>query len=187
MKGCISMQQVHENNVVRVNRSHMGQVIKNCDALISDDPKVTLSVRVADCLPISFIDKKNHVFGIVHAGWRGLDKKIIVRTVWRMVKEFLIDPKGLEVSIGPHICAKHYEVKKDVSDKFANFPGATEKVNKKILLDLEKIAEFQLIETGIKKENITKDKRCTFEDKNLFSYRRDKTLNRNIILFNPLG
>lgn len=177
----IGMQQIGGDCVIRVDKNNDGEIIKNCDALISDDPKVTLCVQVADCLPICVIDKKSRSFGVIHAGWRGLDKKIIVKTIRLMVKEFSSDLKDLEITIGPHICQKHYEVKNDVSSKFVKFPGAILRKDGKEFLDLAKIAEFQLIESGIKKENIKTDKTCNFEDLSLPSYRRSKTSRRLII------
>jgi YfiH family protein len=176
----IGMEQIHSNNVVRVSKIDDGTIIKGCDALISDDPEVILSVRVADCLPISVVDKKSHSFGIIHAGWRGLHTKIIIKTIEKMVKDYSSSPVDLMVTIGPHICQKHYEVKGDVSSKFVIFPGSIFKESGKDFLDLAKVAELQLIGAGVKRENIQIDKRCTFEDKNLFSYRRDKTDKRNI-------
>ena len=180
----IKMQQIHGNRVVRVSKKDDGKVIEKCDALISNDPKITLSVHVADCLPISLTDKKTHSFGIIHAGWRGLDKKIIIKTIRQMVSEFSIDPKDLLIIIGPHICQKHYEVKDDVSSKFAKFPRAILKKDSKQFLDLAKIAEIQLIKSGVKKENIKIDKRCTFEDLSLPSFRRSKTSERNAVTLN---
>lgn len=180
----IKMQQIHGSNVVKVSKKDDGKVIEKCDALISNDPKVDLSVHVADCLPISLKDKKTHSFGLIHAGWRGLDKKIITKTIRQMVKEFSIDPKNLKVEIGPHICQKHYEVKNDVSSKFVKFPAAILQEKNKKFLDLAKIAEIQLINEGVKKENIKTDKRCTFEDLSLPSFRRNKTSERNSVKLN---
>lgn len=174
----IGMWQIHGNSVVRVTDQDDGKIIENCDALISSDPKVTLSVRVADCLPISLIDKKSHSFGIIHAGWRGLNNKIITKTVRKMTKEFSISPENLDVTIGPHICQKHYEVKDDVSKKFTEFPESILKINDNEYLDLAKIAESQFIKVGVKMENIKISKDCTFEDLSLPSFRRDRTSER---------
>jgi hypothetical protein len=176
----IQMQQVHGNRVVRVSQKDDGKIIKNCDGLISNDPKVTLSVRVADCLPISLIDKKTRSFGLIHAGWRGLDKGIIAKTIGLMQKELKIKNCDLKISIGPHICQNHYEVRSDVSSKFVKYPAVVFQKNKKTFLDLAKIAEVQLINEGVKKKNIKISKTCTFEDLSLPSFRRDKTKERII-------
>ena len=158
------MQQVHGANVVRVNAKDDGKTIPNCDALVTNDPKVELVARTADCLPLSVRDKKSRAIGVIHAGWRGLAKEIIAKTIRLMQKEFSSNPEDLEISIGPHICKKHYEVKEDVAGKFAKY-----RIKK--YLDLAGVAALQLTELGVRKENIKIDKKCTFEDKDLFSYR----------------
>jgi len=66
-------------------------------------------------------------------------------------------------------------VKKDVSSKFAKY-----KVGK--YMDLAGVAVLQLTELGVKAKNIKIDKRCTFEDKNLFSYRGGGGAKRNIFI-----
>lgn len=187
------MEQVHGNNVVRVGSKNIGTTVPQCDALITNDPKVTLCVRVADCLPISVIDKKCRGIGLIHAGWRGLDNKIIEKTIEKMSLEFQISNRlhhfvgEFQISIGPHICVNHFEVKSDVSSKFSEYPEAILKKNGKEYLDLAKVAEMQLIEAGVKKENIEVDVRCTFEEEDLYSYRRDKTPDRNLYFVHLLG
>ena len=176
------MEQVHGDSVTCVSSVDDGKIIKGCDALITNDPKAQLSVRVADCLPIWVNDKKHRSFGLIHAGWRGLHKKIIIKTIEKMVKDYNTDPKNLKVTIGPHICQKHYEVKKDVSSKFVNFSGAIIKNSGKEFLDLAGVAKLQLKNAGVDEKNIKIDKRCTFEDEKLYSYRRDKTDKRNLYI-----
>lgn len=164
----VSMQQVHGNRVVRVYKKDLGKIIKNCDGLITNDKGLVLQVRTADCLPISFIDKNNTAIGLVHAGWRGLQKQIIIKTVDLMVKSFGTNLKDIKIEIGTHICKKHYEVGPEVSKYFKG-----EKY-----LDLAKIAINQLTSCGVLIKNIKIDRRCTYEDKNLPSYRRDSTSER---------
>ena len=180
----IGMEQVHGNNIVRVDKKDEGKTIKNCDALISNDAEVTLSVRVADCLPISIIDKKSLSFGLIHAGWRGLANGVINNTLKKMQLELKIVNCKLKIYIGPHICQNHYEVKNDVSGQFTKYPGSILEKEGKEYLDLAKIAELQLVEAGVKKKNIKIDKTCTFEDLSLPSFRRDKTSERLIVKLN---
>ncbi len=183
MQNIVKMDQVHGNNVVRVSFNDIGLTIPNCDALISNDSKVSLSVRVADCLPISIIDKKSQSIGLIHAGWRGLEKEVIGKCITMMKNEFGIKASELEIKIGPHICKRHYEVKSEVSSKFSNFQGAVIQIDEKEYLDLAELAVQQMLKNGVLKENILVDNRCTFEDINLHSYRRDKTNKRNYITF----
>lgn len=175
------MQQVHGNRVQKVTESDAGKTITSCDGLITRDPNISLVVKIADCLPISIKDKKSRAIGLIHAGWRGLDKKIITTTLQKMAREFSSNPEDFDVLIGPHICGGHYEVKSDVSGKFVKYSGAVLSKNGKTFLDLAQVAKLQLIESGVDAGNITIDKRCTFEEKNLFSFRRNKTEKRNIV------
>lgn len=179
MKNTIFMQQVHGNNVVVVSEKDIGSTISNCDAMITNDMDIKLVVQTADCLPIKIYSKNGHVHGVIHAGWRGLRKKIIASTVNLIKNKFKIFPNDLVVEIGPHICVKHYEVKDDV----AKFFKELEIVGNKKFLDLGLIAKKQLLDLGVLQENIKIDKRCTFEDRTLYSHRRDKTTKRNITIF----
>ena len=59
-----------------------------------------------------------------------------------------------------------------------NNPVPDEKKDGKIYLDIKKIAQLQLLELGIKKENIEISPECTFElPKKYFSARQDKPEN----------
>jgi len=175
----IKMQQVHGNRVVQVDIKDDGKTIKNCDALISNDPKVTLCVRVADCLPIFVTGEKGQVIGLIHAGWRGLSQGIIKSTISKMENQWKVETGKLKIVIGPYICRKHYEVKEDVASNFLHSGGLSYE-GSRTFLDLAEVAREQFMGLGIKKENIKVDKRCTFEDKDLFSFRGNGTSQRNI-------
>jgi copper oxidase (laccase) domain-containing protein len=47
------------------------------DGLLTDDPALLLSVRVADCLPVLLASPDGHVVAAVHAGWRGAAAGIV--------------------------------------------------------------------------------------------------------------
>lgn len=175
------MEQVHGNRVVVVGKKDDGKTIKNCDALITSDAGVSLSVHVADCLPIFVTDEKGQVFGVIHAGWRGLAKGIIRETLLLMQKELRMKNEELIIFIGPHICKKHYEVKDDVYSKFLTFKGGSLKGGR-TFLDLGEIAKEQFVSLGVDPKNITIDPTCTFESKDLFSFRRGDKTDRNLYI-----
>ena len=52
-----------------------------CDALVTNDPGVALTVFTADCTPILFHDPLTGAVGAAHAGWRGTAKGIGAKTV----------------------------------------------------------------------------------------------------------
>ena len=79
--------------------------------------------------------------------------------------------------IGPGIGVCHYEVKEDIVEIFrAKFPlEVMAKMTQGDRLDLEGIAKYQLVATGLETENIEIDPDCTYclPDR-YFSFRRDK-------------
>lgn len=168
----VTMQQVHGNNVVEVSKKDVGNKIPNCDGLITNDPDITLVVNTADCLPISIIDDKNNVISLVHAGWRGLENGIVINAINILLDKFKSNPNLLKVSVGPHICEKHYEVQNDVSSVFDSIPDAVNDKGGKLYLSLLTVLKYQLKNLGILESNISVDSRCTFEEKTLPSYRR---------------
>jgi len=196
MKNIIEMEQVHgnrvcfvkKNNKTKINTNNSNsdssvQIIKKCDGLVTDDPNVVLSIRVADCLPVFFYSPTTNSIGLIHAGWRGLYKGIIGKTIELFRKKLKTESQELFVFIGPHICQKHYEVKIDVAKKFSKYPKAIKKIKGNIFLDIGEIAKKQLISLGVKKNNIKIDSTCTYETKSLDSFRRGDLKKRTKYLF----
>ena len=171
-KNEVGMVQTHGNRVVVVSKKDIGSSIKNCDGLLTNDPETVLKISVADCIPLAIFDPATNSIGLIHAGWRGLDRKIIKNAIDLMIKNFSVKPQNLHVEIGPHICQRHYEIKSDVAERFLNYPDAIKKENGKMFLDLTEVAKEQLIKSGINKNKIKVDIRCTFEDLSLPSFRR---------------
>jgi YfiH family protein len=168
----IRMEQVHGNHVVYVGKNYSDKTINNCDGLITNIKGLSLSIRVADCLPIFFYSPTTNSIGVIHAGWRGLYKGIIGKTVELFSKKLKVKSEDLLIYIGPHICQKHYEIKNDVMEAFNGFPKALKIVKGKTFLDLGEIAKEQLIRLGVKKNKIKIDETCTFETQSLDSFRR---------------
>jgi len=175
-KALYRLNQIHSDRVVVLRGEKLKE--RDGDCLITDERGKALSVLVADCLPILISDKKSRVVSAIHAGWRGLKKRIIDRAIETISREFDISPKELLVAIGPSICSNCYEVGKELTVEFLfNLP--LEEVfnvrDGKLFFDLRKGAELQLIRSGVPKENIEIIDRCTCCERELFfSYRRDK-------------
>src|SRR5574344_399436 len=128
----------------------------------------------ADCVPLIFYDKKNHIIASSHAGWRGTVAKIGVQTVDLMMKEFDSKSKDIIVLIGPAIGKCCYEVGEDVKNKLLQTIDEKEHklVCDKMNIDLKKINELQL--RGIGVEKIDTCDYCTSCRSDLFySYRKE--------------
>lgn len=156
---------VHGDKVKFVSKKDVGKLIEETDGLLTKDKKILLTITVADCLPIFIYDPEKEIVGLIHGGWKSLSQNILAKTVKNLSKDIL-------VGIGPGISRCHFEVKQDVLKKFKPYLKDALKDN---FLDLKKVAKLQLIDLGIKEENIEINPGCTFclKDK-YFSYRRQK-------------
>lgn len=166
---------IHDNQVKIVNYKDRGKIIKKTDALISNDPNICLSMTAADCLIIYVYDKKEKVVSLIHAGWRGLVKNIIKKTLNKMFLHYKSRPKDILIYISPHIQVCHFEIKENILSKFKKYQKHIKK-DDKIKINLSAIAKKQLIELGILNKNIQISSECTYclNDK-YFSYRRSKS------------
>ena len=180
----VCSDQTHTTNVLRVDRSCGGYGVTrerpymDVDGLITNDPGVILATFYADCVPLYFVDPKNHAIGLSHSGWRGTVGRMGRATLEKMKEEFGTDPKDVLAAIGPSICQDCYEVSEDVASAFATeFAGheteiLIDKGNGKYQLDLWRSNAIVMQEAGIKKEHLAVTNLCTCcNPKLLFSHR----------------
>ncbi|WP_104697806.1 MULTISPECIES: peptidoglycan editing factor PgeF [unclassified Helicobacter] len=153
------------------------------DSLICKSKKIKAMIMVADCVPVCIFDSKNNVFALIHAGRLGLFQKIISKTIIEMSKIFSTKSKDLLAYIGPciHPCCYEVDAKILLQTKqlFKNdFENFVIEHNQKFFLNLPAMAKFQLTDFGISGSNIEISPTCTFEEENLFSYRRNNKTGR---------
>ena len=84
------------------------------DAILTDNPQITLFMRFADCVPILLHDPERRVIGVVHAGWQGTVKKVVQHAVQKMTLQYGSHPGDIYAGIGPSIGPDHYQVGEDV-------------------------------------------------------------------------
>jgi polyphenol oxidase len=106
--------QTHSEHVVIVDDAMAGQLLPATDALITRSPRVALTLRFADCVPILLFDPVQRAIGIVHAGWKGTLSRIAGKTAEAMAASFGSRPSDLIAGIGPSIGPCCYEVGEDV-------------------------------------------------------------------------
>ncbi|MGB4965540.1 MAG: polyphenol oxidase family protein, partial [Microgenomates group bacterium] len=117
------------------------------------------------------------VLCLLHAGLRGLDNKIISKALATLQNIYNIDPTELLVSIGPAIGPCHYEVSKDVAEKFSQYSDVVIERDSKIFLDLKKVAQNQLTNLGVQALNIETSDVCTYcQSDTYFSHRKDQKI-----------
>ena len=160
-KSVYDVWQVHSSNVICTNEPRaMHATHKKADAILTDNPNVTLFMRFADCVPIMFFDPVKKVVGIAHAGWRGTVKQITTATVEKMVSEYGCHREDIQAGIGPSIGPDHYEIGAEVIEQvIGNFGKDASRLlqiaNGSTHLNLWKANQILLENAGINKIEIS--------------------------------
>src|SRR5918992_1184640 len=79
----LAVKQVHGTDALIVDRPLNGsdRFEGGWDALITDQPGVTVAVRTADCVPVLVYDRGRKAAAAIHAGWRGALAGIVPKTI----------------------------------------------------------------------------------------------------------
>ena len=171
----ILLNQAHSNKFHFIDKNYKFNKKKlKGDALITNIKKIGIGILTADCVPILIYDKNLKIVSAVHAGWKGAYKDIIKKVVHFLIKEGS-KTKDLVAVVGPSICQKSYEVKKDFKYRFLKKDKKSRfffKISKgKTYFSLNKYIYYQLKKFGIK--NLEIINKNTFDPKNnFFSARR---------------
>lgn len=142
------------------------------DAFITNKPGFVLAVSTADCTTIYLYEKAKKIIAVIHSGWMGTEKRIVEKTIQKMIAEFSAVPDNMYAYIGPTISARNYEVGLEFSSKFDK--KYLTLIKNKFRLNL-KLANFDMLKnSGIPEEQIEISDLCSFREKDLLhSYRRD--------------
>ncbi|SFV50516.1 COG1496: Uncharacterized conserved protein [hydrothermal vent metagenome] len=152
----------------------LSTAIEDCDALVTNQKNIMLTILTADCVPILLFDPQKEVVSAIHAGWNGTYKKIVYKSVKKMQNEFNCNPKDIIAGIAPSIGRCCYEVGEDVARHFFDDRDAFDIKGEKYMLDLPHINRQQLLEAGLSLENIELSNICTAcEVDSYFSYRKE--------------
>jgi len=177
--GLSTLVGLNPNHVVKPKQVHSADVkfvytpgeIAATDALISNSNSIVLSIQVADCIPLFLADPLNGVIGLVHAGWRGVEKRIIPDTVNKMVQKGG-SRKGIIAFMGPSIRQCCFEIGPEVSKKFP-IDCLINGNRDRSFLDLQRVAINQLLGSQVLEKNILSSEECTkCNPDKYFSYRR---------------
>lgn len=186
--------RISEENLIHPSQTHtfhieVAKIGKNLypdtDGLILTNNDQAIYLNFADCTPVIIFDAIKNIGAVSHAGWRGTAGNIASKTVEKMKEEFGSNPQDLKCAIGPAISFCCYNVGEEVLEKVKmtvkNFDRLSEIREGNIYIDLKGINKQQLIEVGVKPENIDVCPYCTVCNNDLFfSYRNENaTTNRH--------
>ncbi|RAS61633.1 hypothetical protein C8D87_10976 [Lentzea atacamensis] len=170
------MEQVHGRTVGVVD-GPQAQPLEATDAVVTKQPGLALAVLTADCVPVLLGDQEAGVVGAVHAGRVGARVGVVVEALKAMLAQGA-ELGRIEVLLGPAVCGECYEVPADMQkDVEKHLPGSASKSRKGTpALDLRAGLWNQLASAGVGRIGV--DPRCTFEEKDLFSHRRQAPTGR---------
>ena len=204
--GLLSLNQMHSDKICiiddkfiednpksfkEISEVHSTEIPSiSADSLITNISKIPLMVMAADCNLILMADVKKRVIAAVHAGWKGVIKKIDLKTLDIFKSKYGSDLKNIIIFMGPSIRKCCFKVTQETLDIFKNeyknnLPVKKSKISSDgidyYFIDLVKIIKNNLINSGILKGNIFDLGLCTFCNKEdlFFSYRQDKKTGRH--------
>ena len=170
------MEQVHGRNA-KIVGGPVAAAVEATDALVTAEPGLALIALCADCVPVLLADPEAGVVGAVHAGRVGARVGVVPAALEAM-REAGASIERIEVLLGPAACGECYEVPAAMRDDVEkHLPGSAAKTRTGTPgLDIRAGLWQQLADAGVAKIGI--DPRCTIEDPNLFSHRREGTTGR---------
>ena len=185
----ISVKQVHGTDALVVDRplNESDQFPGGWDALVTDQPGVTVAVRTADCVPVLLHDPRKRVVAAIHAGWRGAVAGIVTKTLRLMAVRFGSMQSDLRVSIGPSAGPCCYEVDNPVLDQLrVGLPDwesvVSDHQGHKARLDLKALIRKQVEGAGVPLSSVSSVNLCTIcQDQLFYSYRREGRVNGTMV------
>lgn len=164
--------QLHGTKIVIVEKNRP----ENGDIFITSNSKIPLVIRIADCASIMIFDPVKKVIANIHAGWRGLAKRAIHKTIEKFCARFGSQKEDLLACISPMIgpCCYYF------SDPHRELPNFLHRyIKEENMVDLWAAAEGHLRECGILASHIENPRMCTAcHPEDFFSYRREGDIGR---------
>jgi YfiH family protein len=147
------------------------------DASLTTVPWLALGVLSADCPAVLLADPEAGIVGAAHSGRTGTALGVVPALV-RAMTGAGAHPAAMTALIGAGICGRCYEVPAQLRDEVAAAVPATHCVTRAGTpgLDLRAGIAAQLAAAGVRQ--VQADGRCTAEDPDLYSYRRDGVTGR---------
>ena len=181
--------QTHGNKVLCIGKEFMQltpqerqERLYGIDAVVTSIPRTCIGVSTADCIPLLLYNACHGVAAAIHAGWRGTVARIAARCIETMVAEYGCRAGDIKAVIAPGISLEAFEVGDEVYGAFKDAGCEMSRIarryptadgNEKWHIDLWETNRIQLVECGVKEENIYMSRICTYSrHKEFFSARR---------------
>ncbi|MDR2516231.1 MAG: polyphenol oxidase family protein [Spirochaetaceae bacterium] len=171
-----ALTQIHSRDIRAVDRAapNTGEA---ADGMITIDRAVTLTVTVADCLPVFLYDTQSGARALLHSGWRGTG--IVLRALEMMAAAWGTRPEAAAALLGPCIQPCCYAVDEERARNFeAEFGGdsplgpvTVRRDGSRPAISLQAANARLLAAAGVRHCSVCRN--CTFTDTRLGSFRRE--------------
>ena len=107
----LTAEQIHRNKIAVVDRAvDKDKHFAGCDGFITNQPRISLGIRVADCCAVYIVDPNTPAIGLVHSGRKGTELGVVTNAIAQMIEQFGSKPADLIVQLSPCIRPPHYEI-----------------------------------------------------------------------------
>ena len=167
------VHQHHSDIILEVTTNDIGKGVSSfedgleCDALYTRIKGVPLCIFHADCVPVFFIDEKEELVGIIHAGFKGTMKHIAYKAVKEVVAKENLNIEDLKFYIVPFRMKQSFAV--DENSKAAIIEAGFEETIKDDHFDNGLANILDLRKLGIKDEQISFANMDTLSDDRFYS------------------
>lgn len=162
------MKQVHGSKVHTVNFG--GMYVG--DGLVTEEKRLVLAVKTADCMPVTLYSRDQGVLAAVHMGWRSAKEGILAN-----VGE---DLSSFTAVVGPALRKCCYEVGEEFLD-FDNMSPFLGRKGEELYFDPVSFAKEELLKRGLKEGNFFDTRICSYcSFMELHSHRRTGRNSRTV-------
>lgn len=170
--------QIHETGQAVIAAPTEARRIEGVDAIITDQPDTPVMTFSADCPLVLVYDPGRRVVGLVHSSWRCTVALSTQRLVETMRSHFGCAPADLLAGVGPSAGPDRYEVKEDVYAAARELPDRDALFRRqgdgRMTFDLWESNRRQLVEAGVRPDNVEVAGICTMTDtERFYSFRRE--------------
>ena len=165
------LRQVHGRRVVSTEDDHWSEGnVPEADGMVGSGPGVLGLITVADCVPVFLLERGSGAWGLVHAGWRGVEAGVLVESLKALEALKGSSPESVELYLGPSICGKCYEIGPEVAQRLIRAISAegVRPAGEKYYADLRRLLSIQAEASGVKAGNIFTSAYCTRCHNSLF-------------------
>ncbi len=180
--GIRPMAIVHAEHGARVRIVDVPGTAGPGDVLVTTTRGLGLLALSADCVAGAIAAPDVPALAVFHSGWRGVVADTAGAAVAALV-DLGARPETMSFRLGPSICGLCYEVSDEVADQVARAaPPARSRTRAGTpAADIGAGVRWQLQRAGVPPDR-GGERRCTLEDPNLFSHRRDGVTGRQGVL-----